>query len=51
MYDRLSLAALLREAGFTQVSDRPFRQSAIPEIAALEPESRREESVYVEASR
>lgn len=49
MFDANSLGFLFREAGFLQPKVKQFRESAIPDIADVELESRKSESVYVEA--
>ncbi len=51
MFDERSLCHLLQEAGFSQVRVAKFRDSAIPDIADIELEQRRSESLYVEAQR
>lgn len=49
MFDANSLIFLFREAGFQRPAVRKFRDSSIPDIDAVELESRRAESLYVEA--
>jgi SAM-dependent methyltransferase len=49
MFDGKALVHLLREAGFEQPEVLSFGKSAIPEIAQLDLEVRRGESLYVEA--
>jgi Uncharacterized protein conserved in bacteria len=49
MFDGKALVHLLREAGFEQVALSKFRESAIPEIADIELEVRKRESLYVES--
>jgi predicted SAM-dependent methyltransferase len=49
MFDGKALVHLLREAGFEQVALSCFGESAIPEIADIELEVRKRESLYVEA--
>jgi SAM-dependent methyltransferase len=51
MFDRKSLAALFREAGFADPQVCDFGESGIPDILKLELESRRRESLYVEATK
>ena len=51
MFDAASLAHLLHEAGFPQTGVCVFGSSRIPEIADIELESRRSESLYVESVR
>jgi SAM-dependent methyltransferase len=51
MFDAASLVHLLREAGFPAPSVSAFGSSRIPDIAAIELESRRSESLYVESVR
>lgn len=51
MFDEKALVHLLREAGFEQPMVSSFGKSAIPEIAQLDLEVRRGESLYVEASK
>lgn len=47
LYDSESLAALLREGGFTQVEVCGFREGSLPELERVE---RRERSLFVEAA-
>jgi len=49
MFDTKALVHLLGEAGFERVEASTFGRSAIPEIAQIELEVRRRESIYVEA--
>jgi SAM-dependent methyltransferase len=49
MFDGKALVHLLRQAGFENPMVLSFGQSAIPEIAQLDLEVRRGESLYVEA--
>ena len=49
MFDARSLAHMLQEAGFPTPELSDFRSSRIAEIAQIELESRRSESLYVEA--
>lgn len=49
MFESKDLVGLLRLAGFQRVEVSIFGMSGIPEIAQLEPEVRRRESLYVEA--
>ena len=51
MYDGKALVYLLREAGFQNVAVSRFGESGIPEIAQLDLEVRKGESLYVEAVR
>ena len=51
MFDAHSLAHMLREAGFLAPELSTFGSSRIAEIAEIELESRRCESLYVEATR
>lgn len=51
MFDGKALVHLLHEAGFEGAAVSSFGQSAIPEIDQLELEVRRNESLYVEASK
>jgi SAM-dependent methyltransferase len=51
MWDGPSLTMVLRRVGFGQVAERGFRESVIPEVDLLDLESRREESLYVEAEK
>jgi SAM-dependent methyltransferase len=51
MFDGRSLTHLFSEAGFQNPEVCGFRQSRIPEIDAIEPEQRKNESLYVEASK
>ena len=51
MFDCSSLMDLLRRGGFADPRERTFRTSAIPNIESLEVESRKDESLYVEAQR
>ncbi len=49
MFDERSLVHLLRQTGFTQVEVSHFMESRIPDIADIELEVRKRESLYVEA--
>jgi predicted SAM-dependent methyltransferase len=51
MFDAASLVHLLREAGFASPAVSAFGSSRIPDIAEIELESRRSESLYVESVR
>ena len=51
MFDAASLCHLFREAGFPSPSVSAFGSSRIPDIAAIELESRSSESLYVESTR
>ncbi|MGD0792413.1 MAG: methyltransferase domain-containing protein [Terriglobales bacterium] len=51
MFDARSLAHMLQEAGFPVPELSTFGRSRIDEIAEIELESRRSESLYVEATR
>lgn len=51
MFDAASLVHMLREAGFAQPDVSTFGESRIPNIAEVDLESRRRESLYVEAVR
>ena len=51
MFDGASLVHMLREAGFTQPAVSVFGDSRIPDITEIDLESRRAESLYVEAVR
>jgi len=51
MFDARSLVHLLREVGFPAPEVSTFGSSRIAQIAAIELESRRSESLYVEATR
>jgi len=51
MFDGRALTHLLRQAGFGRVEVSSFGKSLIPEIAQLDSEARRPESLYVEAVR
>jgi Methyltransferase domain len=51
MFDGKALVHLLREAGFEGAAVSSFGCSAIPEIDQIELEVRRDESLYVEASK
>lgn len=51
MFDERSLAHMLKEAGFATPEVREFGNSRIPDIARIELESRRSESLYVESAR
>jgi ubiquinone/menaquinone biosynthesis C-methylase UbiE len=49
MFDANSLAFLFRQAGFHLPEVKQFGDSAIPDIAEIELESRKHETLYVEA--
>ena len=49
MFDGKALVHLLKEAGFNGPAVSAFGKSAIPEVAQLDLEARRRESLYVEA--
>jgi len=49
MLDARSLTCLLRRAGFAEPEVSSFRQSAMPDIEAIELDIRKRESLYVEA--
>jgi len=51
MFDAHSLVYMLRQAGFLAPELSTFASSRIPEIKEIELESRRSESLYVEATR
>jgi predicted SAM-dependent methyltransferase len=51
MFDERSLTHLLREAGFAAAQVMPFRESRISDIADLELDVRKSESLYVEAAK
>ena len=51
MFDESSLIALLRRAGFEQPAVSNFMQSRIADIALIELEQRKHESLYVESIR
>ncbi|HWF93152.1 MAG TPA: methyltransferase domain-containing protein [Terriglobales bacterium] len=51
MFDGRSLLAMLRQAGFENAQLSRYRDSRIPELSGLEPEVRRQESIYVEAQK
>jgi predicted SAM-dependent methyltransferase len=51
MFDGASLVHLLREAGFASPAVSAFGSSRIPDIANIDLESRRRESLYVESVR
>ncbi len=51
MFDARSLAHMLQEAGFPVLELSTFGSSRIAEIAEIELESRRSESLYVEATK
>lgn len=48
-YNAESAILLAREAGFTRVEERAMHDSALPNIAAVEPVYHEGESFYVEA--
>ena len=49
MFDRRSLRAMFRDAGFSDAVERLFGGSGIPSILDVELESRQRKSLYVEA--
>lgn len=49
MFDSRSLVAMLREAGFENADASQFGESGIPDVLQVELESRKSESLYVEA--
>jgi Holliday junction resolvase len=51
MFDGRSLVSMLREAGFADAQVSQFGDSQIPDIATVELESRKGESLYVEATK
>jgi len=51
MFDQNSLLHLFREAGFEGAVAADYLGSAIPEIGNIELDSRKQESLYVEAQR
>jgi len=51
MFDSRSLVSMLREAGFADAQVSHFGDSQIPDIATVELESRKGESLYVEATK
>ena len=51
MFDERSLLHLFREAGFPDPRVSGFGESRIPDIAAVELDARKHESLYVEAAR
>jgi hypothetical protein len=51
MYDAKYLAFLFRQSGFLYPKQKEFRQSLIPDIESVELESRKDESLYMEAAR
>jgi len=51
MYDEHSLAARLKDSGFTNVTHRRFRESLIPDIELLDIPARASESLYVEGQK
>jgi SAM-dependent methyltransferase len=51
MFDGKSLAAMLREAGFSDPQVTTYGESKISDILKVELESRRRESLYVEAEK
>ena len=51
MFDAKSLLHLFREAGFDRPEVKTFMESRIPDIAEIELEVRKNESLYVEAMR
>ncbi|HSS95721.1 MAG TPA: methyltransferase domain-containing protein [Terriglobales bacterium] len=51
MFDARSLVAMLQEAGFEDPQQSVFGQSPIPGLMEVELESRRRESLYVEAQK
>jgi len=51
MFDRRSLVAMLREAGFSNPQVTQYGVSKIPDVQKIELESRRAESLYVEVEK
>ncbi len=51
MYDCASFASLLERLGYREIRQASFGRSALPELATLDVEGRRDESFYVEALR
>lgn len=51
MYDAKYLAALFRQAGFPSPEQKQFGESRIADIASVELESRKDESLYMEAEK
>jgi SAM-dependent methyltransferase len=51
MFDARALVHMVRSAGFENIEVSSYRQSAIPEIELIELEVRRNESLYVEATK
>lgn len=51
MWDHESLAAALSSVGFSQIEARTFGESPYRELAGLDRERRRDQSLYVEAKR
>jgi hypothetical protein len=51
MYDEHSLAARLKDAGFTNLTRRAYRRSLIPNIELLDIPARASESLYVEGQK
>lgn len=49
MWDAPSLMTVVRQIGFREVRERAFLQSSIPEVQYLDLDSRRTESIYIEA--
>ena len=49
MYDEETLRLLLHDVGFTNIQRREFNQSPIQELAVLDSEERRYETLYIEA--
>lgn len=51
MFDERSLTHMLKEAGFAKPEVRRFMSSRIPDIARIELDERKHESLYVEAEK
>jgi SAM-dependent methyltransferase len=51
MFDGRSLVSMLREAGFVDARVSQFGDSQIPDVSKVELESRKSESLYVEATK
>ena len=51
MFDARSLAAMVREAGFSDPKVSRFGESSIPNVLVVESEDRRRESLYVEVEK
>jgi hypothetical protein len=51
MYDEETLRMFLNDVGFVDIQRREFNQSANQELAGLDLEERRHETLYMEASK